>query len=84
MGGYPSGYPMKENITVQIILDLETDTYSFNTLKGTLYWIYDKQASGVTRWKACICTYKKAKRKRCWSIIAPKIACSYYKMILYT
>ncbi|MCY6291747.1 hypothetical protein OXV68_04195 [Bacteroides fragilis] len=37
MGGYPSGYPMKENITVQIILDLETDTYSFNTLKGTLY-----------------------------------------------
>jgi hypothetical protein len=36
-GGYPNGYPSKENITVQIILDLETETYTFTTIKGDLY-----------------------------------------------
>ena len=29
--------PSKENITVQIILDLETERYSFTTIKGDLY-----------------------------------------------
>lgn len=37
LGGYPLGYPSKENITVQIILDLETERYSFTTIKGDLY-----------------------------------------------
>ena len=36
-GGYPNGYPSKENITVQIILDLETETYTFTAIKGQLY-----------------------------------------------
>lgn len=37
LGGYPNGYPSKENITVQIVLDLETETYTFTAIKGQLY-----------------------------------------------
>lgn len=37
LGGHPNGYPSKENITVQIVLDLETETYTFTAIKGQLY-----------------------------------------------